>query len=146
MKAKDLMTSPAVVVSAEATVEEAAAKMKEADVGALPVYGGAGGPWGIITDRDIAVRAVAVGRGSATQVGEVCTLPVITVEPDADIDDVAYLMKKHQLRRLPVLQDDVVEGMISLADIALAQERLVAEVLSAVCRPPVGAAPRGGSQ
>jgi len=136
MKAKDLMTGPPATLDAESTVQEAAALMKEGDIGALPVYG-VGNPCGIITDRDIAVNVVAAGKGVATQVGEVCTLSAITVDPDTDIAEVARQMKTHQIRRLPVVRDGIVEGMISLADIALARQALGGEALSAISQPRV---------
>ncbi|MBI2912446.1 MAG: CBS domain-containing protein [Chloroflexi bacterium] len=144
MKAQELMSTPPVVVTPEDTVETAAAKMKDADVGALPVYSPEA-PCGIVTDRDIAVKAVAAGKGSATQVGEVCTLNAITVQPDTDIDEVVHLMKSHRVRRLPVVQDGEVQGMISLADIVLAREDLAAETLAAVSTPSVSASSREAS-
>ena len=146
MKAKDLMTGPPAIVSAESTVQEAASLMKEGDVGALPVYG-VGDPCGIVTDRDIAVNVVASGKGAATQVGEICTLSAITVDSDTDIDEVADLMKTHQIRRVPVVSEGIVEGMISLADIALARQALGGEALTAISEPRVslgaGAGPIG---
>jgi len=137
MKAQELMSTPAFTVTAEDSVERAAAMMKQADVGALPVQG-VGSPCGIITDRDIAIKVVAAGKGLATQVGEACTLNIITVQPDTDIDEVVDLMKKHQVRRLPVVEGGEVQGMISLADIALARQGLASEALVAISWPSAG--------
>lgn len=136
MKVQDVMSDSPITVTAESTVQEAAAKMKEANVGTLPVCDGRSA-WGIVTDRDIALNVVAAGKGSATQVGEICTLSPVTVQSDAEIEEAALLMKLHQIRRLPVVQGDAIKGMVSLGDIALAQQHLGGEALAVISQTPV---------
>lgn len=129
MKARDLMTGIPIALSPGATVEEAAGKMRDLDVGAVLIWE-AGAPCGIVTDRDIAISAVAQGKGSATEIGEIATPTAVVAAPDDDIPEVARLMRQHRIRRLPVVQDERPIGLISLDDIALADPLLAGEILS----------------
>ncbi len=134
MKVQEVMTTPVGVISGEATVREAAAMMKETGASALAVHGGKGvqsGPYGIITDRDLALRVLAAGKGSATEVGEVCSLPRLTVAPADDVEHAVDLMKRHGLRALPVVEDNKVMGTASMVDIAEAQTSVASTALTA---------------
>jgi CBS domain-containing protein len=91
--------------------------MKDEDVGSLPVVH-AGQLVGVITDRDLALRVVAEQRGPETLVLEVASDRPVSVEPSANLDQALQLMAKHQVRRLPVVEDGRLVGVIAQADIA----------------------------
>ena len=83
-----------------------------------------GGSFGILTDRDVAVRVVAEGRDPAgTQVGSVCTRDVATLAPDADADEAVRLVRERAVRRLPVVEDGRCVGIVSLGDLAVQLDR-----------------------
>lgn len=120
MKVHEIMTAHARGVSPENTLVEAAGLMRELDVGALPVCEG-DRVTGMITDRDITVRAVADGRDpNATPVGEVMTPDATTILADQEVEQAARLMQQREVRRLPVLgRENRLVGIISLGDIAM---------------------------
>lgn len=127
MKVSQCISTDVRIVAPEATIQDAARQMLDGDTGALLV-GSPDQPQGIVTDRDIAVRAVAEGRGLDTPVGEVMTAEVITVRDDQDLDDVAVLMSDRQVRRVAVLGGDGrVAGMISVGDLAKSDDSDTAE-------------------
>ena len=120
MKIKDVMTRGVECVRPETTLQEAAAKMKSLNVGPLPVCEG-DRPIGIVTDRDIVVRAIAEGRDPrTTPIREVMTSGVVSVQETDDVKDAARLMKERQIRRVVVVSNDKrVVGIVSLGDIAV---------------------------
>lgn len=127
MKVARCMSTDVRIVPPEATIQDAGRQMLDGDTGALLV-GSPDRPQGIVTDRDIAVRAVAQGRGPDTPVGDVMTAEVVTVRDDQDLDDVAVLMSDRQVRRVAVLGDDGrVAGMISVGDFAKSDDGDTAE-------------------
>ena len=118
MKVKQAMTSEVRVASPDQTIREAAQLMAELDAGALPVAEN-DRLVGMITDRDIAVRAVAQGRSADTKVADVMSKEMLYCFDTDAIDDVARNMAKAQVRRLPVVnQDKRLVGIISLGDLA----------------------------
>ena len=121
MHVNEVMSGDVTIASPQQTIREAAKIMAEIDAGALPV-GENDRLVGMITDRDIAVRAVAAGKGPDTPVREIMSTEVKYCFEDDDIDDVAQNMADIKLRRLPVLNEKKrLVGIISLADIALAE-------------------------
>lgn len=135
MLVRDNMTRDVRTVAPETTIREAARIMAEADVGALPVAAG-DRLAGIVTDRDIAVRAVAIGQGSDTTVASVMSLNVLYCHEDEDIGHIATNMAENQVRRLPVVDvDKKLVGIISLADIADARAQEAGEALEGITRP-----------
>lgn len=134
---KAVMTPRVVAVTSVTFLPEAAQIMLQEDVGALPVVQEDGTLLGIITDRDITVRAVAEGRDiTQTQVAEVYTMEdMITVSPETDINEAHQIMAEHQVRRLPIVEsDNKLVGMVSLADLAH-HRNLAADVLKKVSEP-----------
>ena len=120
-KAKDVMTASPQVVTADASVQEAAQLMKSQDTGVLPVVESHGTRRvvGVITDRDIAIRVVAEGRSSAT-VRDAMSTGVRTCKQDDDLEDVMKLMASEQVRRVPIVDDrGELVGIVSQADIVL---------------------------
>jgi CBS domain-containing protein len=120
MKIKDVMTRDVECVRIDASVQDAAVKMKSLDVGPIPVCEG-DTVLGIITDRDIVVRAVAEGRDArTTRVQDVMTRDVASCREDDDVKDAVRVMKEKQIRRLVVVTGDKrLAGIVSLGDIAV---------------------------
>ena len=118
MKISEVMTTEVETISSEQTAREAAAFMLRADAGSIPVCDG-DRVVGMITDRDIAVRGVAEGRGPDTPVSELMSDGIICAHEDDDIHAVAKRMSDEQVRRLPVLDsDDRLVGIVSLGDLS----------------------------
>ena len=119
---RDVMTTNLVTCSSSAPVKDAAGYMRDRDIGDVLVVDD-GSVCGIVTDRDIVVRAVADGRSAdGTPVGEVCSPELATVPADADTDEAALLMRRHAIRRLPVVDGDEVVGIVSLGDLAVRED------------------------
>jgi len=118
MKISEVMTTDLETVSADQTAREAAAFMLRADAGSIPVCEG-DKVIGMITDRDIAVRGIAEGRGPDTPVSELMTESIICAHEDDDVQEVARRMSDEQVRRLPVIDsDERLVGIVSLGDLA----------------------------
>lgn len=135
MLVREKMSRDVKTVGPETTIKEAARIMADADVGALPVAAG-DRLAGMVTDRDIVVRAIAVGKGIDTTVGEVMTHDVLYCHEDEDIGHIAENMAENQVRRLPVVDvDKKLVGIISLADLADARADEAGEALEGITRP-----------
>ena len=141
MQVKEVMTFGVECVSPDATLREAAQRMKELNVGPMPICGHDDRLAGIITDRDITVRAVAAGLDpSTTKVCDVMTPNIIYCYEDQDISDAAHMMEQNQIRRLVVLnRDKRMVGILSLGDLAVdtGDEQLAGHTLEAVSEPAV---------
>ena len=123
MKLRDIMAHPVVRIHPEESVAVAARTLARYNIGVLPVCGGDGRVCGVVTDRDLVTRCVAAGRQpAATTVREIMTAQVIAARPDMDTAAAAYLMARQQIRRLPVVENGRLCGMVSLADLALHEE------------------------
>jgi CBS domain-containing protein len=135
MQVREMMTTNVRTVRTSATLREAAQAMADADIGALPVEEG-DRLAGMITDRDIAVRAIALGKGPDTTVGEVMSPEVLYCYDDDDIDDVCENLASIQVRRLPVVnRDKRLIGILSLADMAKKGDAIsTAEALEGITR------------
>ena len=135
MRIKDTMTPEVQTISPGATLREAARAMGVIDVGALPVADG-DSLIGMITDRDIAIRGVAAGKGPDVTVGEVMSTRVLYCFDDEDVGDVCDNMGELQVRRLPVVnREKRLVGIVSLADLAAARSAEAGEALEGITRP-----------
>jgi CBS domain-containing protein len=116
---RDVMTAHVVTLPGETTLAEAALAMREQDIGDIVVADGAG-PVGLVTDRDIVVRAVAERRDPATTtLGEILTPDLVTVRPDDTVQSAALLMRDHAVRRVLVCEEDqTLVGILSIGDLA----------------------------
>lgn len=135
MKLKDIETKNPQVINPDQTIAEAARKMKEIDVGMLPVCDGHR-LLGAITDRDIVIRAIADGRDPlSTKVQEAMTREIHYCFEDDEVKDAARLMEEKQIRRLPVVnRENQLVGIVSLGDLALRSDddEMAEEVLEGV--------------
>ncbi|NQD67569.1 CBS domain-containing protein [Bacillus haikouensis] len=104
-------------------VYEVAVKMKENNVGSIPIVDG-DRIVGVITDRDIVTRCVAEKHPASSKVEDIMSRDLITIGPDADVSEAAHLMAENQIRRLPVVDGNTLVGMVSLGDFAI-RESLV---------------------
>ena len=140
MKIAEVMTPNPELVTPEQPIQEAARRMLDADTGALPVGDGER-LLGMVTDRDITVRAVAEGRGPDTPVREVMTDKLLFAWDDQDVDEVAIQMSDAQVRRMPVLsrQEERLVGIVSIGDLVQSNAGEAAGVALAGVSDPGGA-------
>lgn len=123
MKVKEIMTPSVIRISGEESVAVASRLLAHYNIGALPVCGRDGALQGMLTDRDIVTRCLAAGRSpEQTTVKQVMTSRVHTVTSDTDAGAAAHLMGRQQIRRLPVVEDGRLCGMLSLGDLAQNEE------------------------
>lgn len=121
MKVRDVMTSQVATANADSTLEEIATMMKSEDTGAIPVVE-EDELLGIITDRDIVIRCVAEGRDPSEVIAEdILTDSLEVVDPETDVAEALDLMGRHQIRRLPVVENGELVGMVSIGDLAVKQ-------------------------
>jgi len=117
--ARDIMNAGAQCIGENQTLEDAAKMMRDMGVGALPICGNDGKLHGILTDRDIVVKALATGKDLTTcTAGELAQGQVTWVDADTDVDTIVDKMGSEQVKRLPVIQDHQLVGMITEADLA----------------------------
>ena len=117
----DLMTRPTATCPADAEIRAAAALMRDRDTGDVVVVDH-DTVRGIVTDRDIVVRAVADGKGPETPLAEVLSGQVVAVAPDDRIEKVVDLMREHAVRRIPVVDGGRLAGVISIGDLAMERD------------------------
>ena len=123
MKLQDIMTSRVVRIHPDETVAVAARALEHYNIGALPVCDSDGKLCGLVTDRDLVTRCMAAGKPAAsTKVREVMTSGVLSARPDMDADLAAALMGREQIRRLPVVENGKLCGMVSLGDLAVRED------------------------
>ena len=134
MKIREIMTTEVASAPPDTTLQELAAMMREEDVGAVPIVED-GELTGIVTDRDIVIRCIAEGKNP----GEVSASDAIsegleTITPDTDVREASRIMAERQIRRLPVVEDGALVGMVSLGDVAVkhGDERVAGEALEEV--------------
>jgi len=118
LKIKEIMTTDVKTISSSNSISEAASIMKTLDIGAVPVVKD-NMPIGIVTDRDIIIRGVATGKNSNDSVSSVMTTDVITLSPDADVHDAADIMAAKQIRRLPIVENKQLVGIVAIGDMAV---------------------------
>ncbi len=115
---RDAMTASPTTIELGTTAREAAGLMKSEDVGSLPILDN-DRLVGVVTDRDLAIRLLAEGRDPETKVGDIASKDVVTVDPEQSLEEAGRLMAEHQLRRLPVCEEDgKLVGMLAQADLA----------------------------
>lgn len=122
MKVRDIMTTDVACAAPDTTLEEIATMMRDEDTGAIPIVDDEA-LVGIITDRDIVIRCIADGKDASECTAEdIITENLETIEPDDDVNEASQIMARRQIRRLPVVEDGRLVGMLSLGDIAVKHE------------------------
>ncbi|GFZ32891.1 CBS domain-containing protein [Clostridium zeae] len=118
MKARDIMSKSVVSLSSNDTIERAATLMKEYDIGSVPVCD-SDKVIGIVTDRDIALRAVSSSsHTSSDSVKNIMTTNPVTASPDMSLEDLSRIMSQQQIRRIPIVENQRLVGVVSLGDLA----------------------------
>lgn len=132
--ARDLMTPDPTCVKENETLVDAARKMRDLDVGALPICGSDDRLKGMLTDRDIVVKAVAQGRDPAqTTAGEFGQGKPVTIGADDDTGEILRTMSQHKVRRLPVIDGHQLVGIVAIADVARAlPDRPVGDLIDTI--------------
>ncbi|MGH9265306.1 MAG: CBS domain-containing protein [Acidimicrobiales bacterium] len=121
-KVRDVMTEDLVTLKASAPISDAAKRMRDADIGDVLVMND-GTLCGLVTDRDIVVRAVAEGADPQfTKLNEICTHEVTTVGPDDAVEDVIRIMREKAVRRVPVVEGRRPVGIVSIGDLAIERD------------------------
>jgi CBS domain-containing protein len=136
MKIREIMTAPAVQIRQNETVDVAARTMARYNIGAMPVCGADGKLCGVLTDRDLVTRCLAAGRQpEQTIVADVMSGNVVSAQPDMDVAVAAHLMGRLQVRRLPVVENGALCGMVSLGDLANREDSCMdaADALTDIC-------------
>jgi CBS domain-containing protein len=138
---RNAMTESPRSIGATESVVDAARLMRDEHIGSLPITDGEQ-LVGMITDRDITTRVVAEAADpKTTSVGDVYSQDLVSVEPDQDLEEAVQLMSRHQVRRLPVVEDGRLVGIVAQADIALAlteNEQRTGELVEAISEPTGG--------
>ncbi len=135
---RDAMTANPRSIDASASVVEAARLMRQEHIGSLPVTEDEK-PVGLITDRDITTRVVAEAADpKTTSVGDVYSRDIISVGPDQDLEEALQLMARHQVRRLPVVENGRLVGIVAQADIALRENEKTGALVEAISEPSDG--------
>ena len=123
MKLREVMTTPVVRIHPEETVAVAARMLEHNNIGAMPVCSSDGRLYGMLTDRDIVTRCLASGKSpQTTRVREIMTGKIYVGRPDMEVSLAAGLMGKEQIRRLPVMENGRLCGMVSLGDLSQKEE------------------------
>ena len=140
MNVNDVMTRAPACATADMPLQEAARMMVDNNCGCIPVIDEMGAPIGVITDRDIVCRSVALSKNPLEMlVRDAMTPEVVTVKSDASLEHCCDLMEKNQIRRAVVIGDDErVVGIVAQADLARRSETLGGEVVAAVSKPSIG--------
>lgn len=122
MNIRDVMTPNPRTLSPDDSIQNAARLMRDEDTGVIPVVEN-GRPIGLVTDRDIVVRAVADGGQMNRPVRDIATTNLVAVTPEMSTREANELMREHQIRRLPVVEGERLVGMVSLGDLAVKESK-----------------------
>ncbi len=133
---QDIMTKDCVTVAPQDSIYEAAVKMKNHDIGFIPVVEG-GQMIGVVTDRDLVIRGYAEHRPDSSSIKVLVSQEVVTASPKTTVDEAAKMMASHQVRRLPVVENGRLLGVVAIGDLAVRQifENEAGEALSEISEP-----------
>lgn len=136
MQVREIMTTRIISVSPNSTVKDAALLMNKNNIGSVPVVD-SGSVRGMLTDRDIVLRCVAESKDAGNlKVADICSQGAVSVKPDETVSNAMHLMSSEQVRRLPVLDNGKLIGMLSFADIAREKSGMeLAEAISDISMP-----------
>jgi CBS domain-containing protein len=135
MQLRDIMTEAVITAGADDDVLAVARQMRDRAVGSVVICDPEGAPAAMVTDRDLAVRVLADERPTDQRVGDHVSRPLITGDPEMDLEEAAALMVRHRIRRLPVVDGESLVGIVTLDDIAVrtgnleVAQRMTADVI-----------------
>ncbi len=134
---REIMTKDVATVTLKDNVYEVAVKMRDWNVGVIPVVDENNDVIGVITDRDIVIRGLAEKTEGSTEVGRVMTRDIVMGKPEMSADEAAKLMAKHQIRRLPVVENGKLVGIVAIGDLAVRQvlQNEAGEALAEISEP-----------
>ncbi|MFI2184453.1 CBS domain-containing protein [Streptomyces sioyaensis] len=140
MRTRDVMRTPVVTVSPDATLTETAQRMRDCTVGCVVVASGKT-IQGVVTDRDLTVRGLAAQASATTPVSDVMTAPALTVRADDDVDEAYHSRRRAGVRRLPVVAGDRLAGLVTMDDLLMDVSRRIGALLEplswcALAEPP----------
>lgn len=137
MKVRDIMTNDVSYVTVNADITKVADIMKSLDVGIVPVCDENKNPVGVITDRDIVLRSVSENHNVDQHVGNIMSRNIVSVNSDTDAHEAAKLMAHNQIRRLPVVENNKIVGILSLGDLANVNIHVdeAGDALSSISKP-----------
>ena len=137
MRVKDCMCKKVVQATSDTTLDKIAQLMQENNVGCLPICNQENHVIGFVTDRDIITRCVATGKNcSQTLASDIMTTKVIKTTPDTEIGDATQTMSTNQIRRLPVIENNQIVGMLTIGDLAQSpniQPNQVGDTMESIC-------------
>ena len=117
---QDMMTTELSTLPPDAPIQQAARVMRDEDIGDVIILDDSGSLMGMVTDRDITIRAIADGLDpSDTRIADICSSSLVTARPDQDIEEIMMMMQERAVRRIPVMDGDTPVGVISLGDLAM---------------------------
>lgn len=119
MKVREIMTSHVSAANTSDTIDEIARKMKELNVGTIPICDHQNHVVGIVTDRDIVVRGIGDGYQASDSIENVMSKELISISPDSHVHEAARLMAQNQIRRLPVIENGRLVGIVAIGDLAV---------------------------
>ena len=135
MLVRDIMSQDIVSLNSDDSIERAAQLMKQYDIGSIPVCSN-NQVVGIVTDRDITLRNVATGLDTQQKVGDIMSSDPAVGKPDMNVQDAAKIMSEKQIRRLPIVENNSLVGMVSLGDISLepSQQKCAENALQSISK------------
>lgn len=137
MRVKDCMCKKVVQATSDTTLDKIAKLMQENDVGCVPICNEEKNVIGFVTDRDIITRCVATNQNcSQTKASDIMTTKVIKTTPDTEIDEATQTMSHNQIRRLPVIENNQIVGMLTIGDLAQSQKvepQEVGDTMECIC-------------
>ena len=119
MNVRDVMTTQISMADTNTPISQVAQKMKDLNVGSIPITDNQKKPVGIVTDRDIVIRGVVDGISGNDSVDKVMSKKVVSVSPDTDVHEAARIMGENQIRRLPVVENGKLVGIVAIGDLAV---------------------------
>jgi CBS domain-containing protein len=136
MRIREVMTESVVTAGADTAVRRVAEIMRERNVGSVVLLGDDGEAVGFITDRDLAVSVLADGHGGDATASDHASAPVVTAAPGMDVEEATQLMVSHGIRRLPIVNDGKLTGIVTLDDLAarIGDSALAANITAQVTR------------
>jgi CBS domain-containing protein len=137
MKVRNLMTKDVRTADIDTSLTEVAKSMKSLDVGSIPVCDNDNNIVGIVTDRDIVLRFVAAGSSENSKAQDIMSTHIVSVSPETDVHEAANIMAKNQIRRLPVVENGKLEGIVAIGDFATQNIHVneAGEALSDISKP-----------